>query len=187
MSCSMSKWYGYYKNRAEKDAVTATALFFALLDNLKEEPMVFEISEYYTGGKIRLKPRVELYDTRDYMGKQMPGLAIVLDEVDQNENVTEQYAVLTVSFGDFLTLKNCAFIDTNNCPFAPQLLSDEIAQDTGHSKISGYCEYPLWVFKEDFLREIGGEKYEQYSEQFDAYMRREMSEDDMKMDEMCGM
>ena len=99
--------------------------------------MVFEISEYYTGGKIRLKPRVELYDTRDYTGKQMPGLAIVLDEVDQNENVTEQYAVLTVSFGDFLALKNCAFIDTNNCPFAPQLLSDEIAQDTGHSKISG--------------------------------------------------
>ena len=68
MSCSMSRWYGYYKNRAKKDAVTATALFFALLDNLKEEPMVFEISEYYTGGKIRLKPRVELYDTRDYMG-----------------------------------------------------------------------------------------------------------------------
>ena len=80
--------------------------------------MLFEISEYYTGGKIRLKPRVELYDTRDYMGKQMPGLAIVLDEVDQKENVTEQYAVLTVSFGDFLALKNCAFIDTNNCPFA---------------------------------------------------------------------
>ena len=105
----------------------------------------------------------------------------------QNENVTEQYAVLTVSFGDFLTMKNCAFIDTNNCPFAPQLLSDKIAQDTGHSKISGYCEYPLWVFKEDFLKEIGVEKYEQYSEQFDAYMRREMSEDDMKLDEMCGM
>ena len=54
--------------------------------------MLFEISEYYTGGKIRLKPRVELYDTRDFMGKLMPGLAIVLDEVDQNENVTEQYA-----------------------------------------------------------------------------------------------
>ena len=149
--------------------------------------MLFEISEYYTGGKIRLKPRVELYDTRDYMGKQMPGLAIVLDEVDQKENVTEQYAVLTVSFGDFLALKNCAFIDTNNCPFAPQLLSDEIAQDTGHSKISGYCEYPLWVLKEDFLKEIGGEKYEQYSEQFDAYMRREMSAGDMKMDEMGGI
>ena len=42
--------------------------------------MLFEITEYYTGEKIRLKPRVELYDTRDYMGKQMTGLAIVLDD-----------------------------------------------------------------------------------------------------------
>ena len=146
--------------------------------------MLFEISEYYTGGKIRLKPRVELYDTRDYMGKQMPGLAIVLDEVDRNENVTEQYAVLTVSFGEFLPVKNCAYIDANNCPFAPQLLAKGIAQDTSYSKISGYCKYPLWVFKEDFLKEIGGDKYERYSEQFDAYMRRGMSADDMKMDEM---
>ena len=148
--------------------------------------MLFEISEYYTGGKIRLKPRVELYDTRDYMGTQMPGLAIVLDEVDQNENVTEQYAVLTVSFGEFLTLKNCAYIDTNNCPFVPQLLAEGIAQDTGYSKISGFCEYPLWVFKENFLKEIGGEKYEQYSEQFDAYMRSNVQEDDVKMDGELG-
>ena len=149
--------------------------------------MLFEITQHDTGDKIRLKPRVELYDTRDYMGKQGPGLAIVLDEVDQKENVTEQYAVLTASFGDFLALKNCAFIDTNNCPFAPQLLTNEIAQDTGYSKISGYCEYPLWMFNEEFLKEIGGEKYELYSGQFDAYMRREMSESDMKMDEMSGM
>ena len=148
--------------------------------------MVFEISEYYTGGKIRLKPRVELYDTRDYMGKQMPGLAIVLDEVDQKENVTEQYAVLTVSFGEFLSVKNCAYIDANNCPFAPQLLAEGIAQDTGHSKISGFCEYPLWVFKENFLKEIGGDKYERYSEQFDAYMRTNVQENDVKMDEMQG-
>ena len=149
--------------------------------------MLFEISEYYTGGKIRLKPRVELYDTRDYMGRHMLGLAIVLDEVDQKENVTEQYAVLTVSFGEFLPMKNCAYIDANNCPFAPQMLAKGIAQDTGYSKISGFCKYPLWVFKEDFLKEIGGEKYELYSGQFDAYMRREMSESDMKMDEMSGM
>ena len=116
----------------------------------------------------------------------MPGLAIVLEEVDQNENMTEQYAVLMVSFGEFLPVKNCAYIDANNCPFAPQLLAEGIAQDTGYSKISGFCEYPLWVFKEDFLKEIGGEKYEQYSEQFDAYMRSNVQEDDVKMNEMQG-
>ena len=148
--------------------------------------MTFEISSFYREEKIRMKPRVELYDTRDYMGEQMPGLAIVLDEVDQNENVTEQYAVLTVSFGEFLTLKNCAYIDANNSPFAPQLLAKGISQDTGNSKNSGFCKYPLWVFKEDFLKEIGGKKYEQYSEQFDAYMRGDVQEDDTKMDEMKG-
>ena len=106
--------------------------------------MLFEISEYYTGGKIRLKPRVELYDTRDYMGKQMPGLAIVLDEVDQKENVTEQYAVLTVSFGDFLALKNCAFIDTNNNPEAMEfLIRNSLAEDTGYRRKSGWVEYPM--------------------------------------------
>ena len=68
----------------------------------------------------------------------------------------------------------------------PQLLAEEIAQDTGYSKISGYCEYPLWVFKEDFLKEIGGYKYERYSVQFDAYMRTNVQEDDTKMDEMQG-
>lgn len=146
--------------------------------------MTFEISSFYREEKIRLKLRVELYDTRDYMGAQMPGLAIVLDEVDQNENVTEQYAVLTVSFGEFLPVKNCAYIDANNCPFASQLLAKGIAQDTGCSKISGYCKYPLWVFKEDFLKEIGGDKYERYSEQFDAYMRTNVQEDDTKMDEV---
>ena len=148
--------------------------------------MIFEISSFYREENIRLKPRVELYDTRDYTGKQMPGLAIVLDEVDQNENVTEQYAVLTVSFGEFLTLKNCAYIGTSNCPFAPQLLAKGIAQDTGYSKISGFCEYPLWVFKGEFLKEIGGEKYEQYSEQLDAYMRGDVQKDDVKMNEMQG-
>ena len=72
--------------------------------------MIFEISSFYREENIRLKPRVGLYDTRDYMGRHMPGLTIVLDEVDQKENVTEQYAVLTVPFGELLPMKNCAYI-----------------------------------------------------------------------------
>ena len=125
--------------------------------------MVFEISEYYTGGKIRLKPRVELYDTRDYTGKQMPGLAIVLDEVDQNENVTEQYAVLTVSFGDFLALKNCAFIDTNGDPdFPVWLIRNGLAIPTGVLQRSGFCEYPEYRFRADRLQELDPDGYASY-------------------------
>ena len=55
---------------------------------------------------------------------------------------------LTVSFGEFIGLKDSAYIDTNNCRFAQQLLDQGIAVDTGLRKSSGFCEYPLWGFQE---------------------------------------
>ena len=50
-------------------------------------------------------------------------------------------------------MKNCAYIDTNNCDFTDQLLEQGIAQPTGFTKHSGFCEYPLWVFDEEKLKE----------------------------------
>ena len=46
-----------------------------------------------------------------------------------------------------------------------------IAEDTGLRKSSGFCEYPLWAFKQEFLEEIGGENYAEYSQCHDAYMK----------------
>lgn len=120
---------------------------------------------------MKLKPRVELYSVNDFMGQEMPGLAIVLDEDMGESNGLEQYAVLTVSFGEFIGLKDCAYIDTNNCYFAQQLLDQGIAADTGLRKSSGFCEYPLWAFKKEFLEEIGGERYAEYTRCYDAYMK----------------
>ena len=100
----------------------------------------------------------------------LPGLAIVLNEVGSTPDEAEEYAVLTVSFGDFLSLKNGAYIDTNNCYFADQLLRQGIAEDTGFSRHSGFCQYPLWRFKEEFLKEIGGENYQEYLRRYDEYM-----------------
>ena len=137
--------------------------------------MTLEITDIF-GGHVKLKPRVELYSVNDFMGQEMPGLAIVLDEDMGEPNGLEQYAVLTVSFGEFIGLKNCAYIDTNNCYFAQQLLDQGIAVDTGLRKSSGFCEYPLWAFKKEFLEEIGSENYAEYSRRYDAYMKaaREM-------------
>ena len=67
------------------------------------------------------------------------------------------------------SLRNAAYIDTNNCYFAQQLLEQGIAKDTGLKKHSGFCEYPLWVFEEGFLREIGKENYEKYKAAYDTY------------------
>ena len=40
--------------------------------------MTFEIKDYFET-PIILEPRVELYTVYDFMGKELPGLAIVLD------------------------------------------------------------------------------------------------------------
>ena len=55
--------------------------------------MTFTIKEC-SENSIVLRPRLELYQVRDYMGQSLPGLAIVLDKVDGEE--IEQFAVLTV-------------------------------------------------------------------------------------------
>jgi hypothetical protein len=58
------------------------------------------------------------------------------------------------------------------------LLKYGIAEDTGLKKGSGYYEYPLWVFKEEFLREHGAENYQKYREEYDNYMRPYMESED---------
>ena len=113
--------------------------------------MILTITDW-AGDRISLEPRVELYSVRDFMGKELPGLAIVLDEVSSTPEEAEEYA------------------DTNNCYFAGQLLQQGIAEDTGFSRHSGFCQYPLWRFKEEFLKEIGGENYQEYLRCYDEYM-----------------
>ena len=131
--------------------------------------MILTITDW-AGDRVSLEPKVELYSVRDFMGKELPGLAIVLDKVGGTPDEAEEYAVLTVSFGDFLSLKNGAYIDTNNCYFADQLLRQGIAEDTGFSRHSGFCQYPLWRFKEEFLKGIGGENYQEYLRRYDDFL-----------------
>ena len=141
--------------------------------------MQFNIKDYF-GSQVTVKPSVELYSVRDFMGKELPGLAVELNEVD-SDGIKTPYTMLTTSFGEFISIKNAAYIDTNNCPFAEQLLEQGIAQPTGLTKSSGFCQYPLWIFNEDFLKEHGGESYQKYSDEFDSYI----NQDDEDIDESC--
>lgn len=131
--------------------------------------MKLEIRDFL-GEKIQLEPRLGLYRVSDMMGKRLPGLAVFLDELTSAGR--EPYCALTVSFGEFLGIKNSAYIDTNNCDFAEQLLKPEIAQATGLYKTSGFCRYPLWIFSEQFLKEVDAETYRKYAKEYDSYMSR---------------
>jgi hypothetical protein len=124
----------------------------------------------FLGEKIQLEPRLGLYRVSDMMGKRLPGLAVFLDELTLAGR--EPYCALTVSFGEFLGIKNSAYIDTNNCDFAGQLLKPGIAEATGLYKTSGFCRYPLWIFSEAFLKEVDEETYRKYAKEYDGYMSR---------------
>ena len=52
--------------------------------------MTFEIKDYFETPVI-LEPRVELYTVYDFMGKELPGLAIVLDMPIQGADEKEHW------------------------------------------------------------------------------------------------
>ena len=73
------------------------------------------------------------------------------------EDTGEEFAVITVNIADtdFLGDETHAFIDTNNCPWAIDFLTDNnIATAEGYYGISGYCTYPLFTFNLDLIPAI---------------------------------
>lgn len=131
------------------------------------EDKILKIKDFL-GQEKEVIPKLFLYEVSDFMGRKMtiPGIQLYTRE----DGLLMPYATLTKSFGEFIGAKNCAYIDTNNYSFAPQLLTMGFVKDTGFTKKSGFCTYPLWSFDENFLREIGGDEYGRYSREFDEYM-----------------
>lgn len=67
------------------------------------------------------------------------------------------YATITVNLlGQSADLpKSFAFVDTNNCPWAPEFIEKyDLGYDTGAVGYSGYCECPLYEFYLDRLKQI---------------------------------
>ncbi|MBQ3219329.1 MAG: DUF4313 domain-containing protein, partial [Clostridia bacterium] len=161
--------YGVDQNIVDENLYYARA-YNAKLKTVK--PSNYIKIKDFNNEEVRLKPTLELYTVSDGItNDKQYGIAIRLNEYNANKNEDlGQYAILTTSFGEFIGYKNTAYIDVNNCPFANQLLDLGIAKDTGFTKQSGFVTYPLWQFDEQFLKEIGAENYEKYSNKYDEYM-----------------
>lgn len=121
-----------------------------------------------SGNEVKLIPELVVVVVPDFMGEEHHNIGMNLYVED--EYGLEPYATLTVNFGEFIGAKDCAYIDTNNCYFAEQLLKQGIATDTGLTKQSGFCTYPLWQFNVAFLKEVDSRLYELYSSEYDSYM-----------------
>ena len=76
-------------------------------------------------------------------------LAIVLDEA------RERFVTLTVNLdaSDYCA-KDCAFVDTNNCPWAGTFIRENaLGVPTGRYAYSGFCIYPEYKFDLEKLKE----------------------------------
>ena len=115
-------------------------------------------------------PEVALYTVRDFMGEELPGLAVLLTDSDG-----DPFNTLTVSFGEFIGIKNCAYIDINNnaASVIQAFVDAGYMKNTGSTKHSGFCVYPLYRFDEEFLKAIGMGEYQKYSDAYDAYFAAE--------------
>ena len=110
--------------------------------------------------KMGLYSQLNLMDP----GKEAYGIAL------QAYENGEPYACITVNlrsrigdFCEFIGFKNAAYVDKNNCPEAAKLIEMGVAKDAGFTKQSGFCEYPLYVFDEEWLRSISSDgSYEKY-------------------------
>lgn len=137
------------------------------------------------GDKVTLVPELALYSADDILtNKERNNIAIRLWYKEGEE--IEPYGVLTTYLGEFLAIKNAAYIDTNN---NGEQIIDWLEQNnfgtlTPLTKRSGFCEYPLFVFDEKFLKEIDyNHCYNQYEDLFNEYYKTfeepEIEEPDM--------
>ena len=89
------------------------------------------------------------------------GLYIGLNTVDGE--YTESYGDITVNL-DGKAPNYCAYVDINNMPELEKFIEDnDLGEFTGLAKRSGFCEFPLYMFNPDKLRELcpdGMEGYE---------------------------
>jgi len=122
--------------------------------------------------KYEITPHLKLVEVTDFMGKKQHNIGVSFTHIEDGAKMP--FANFTLNFGEFIGVKNCAYVDTNNCWFADEILETNIAVDIGFTKYSGFCKYPLWQFKEDFLKSVDAKIYQQYSDEYDNYMKEAM-------------
>jgi hypothetical protein len=119
-----------------------------------------------------VKPILTFYTAvRDFMGEEKLNIALLLEDAETGEG----YTAVTTNLGEFISVRNAAYIDTNNNPGIDRWLEQNgIAKMTGLTKQSGYCTYPLAVFTDEFVRDNDKFLIADYHRQFDfAANRRE--------------
>lgn len=125
------------------------------------------------GEKKIIVPELGLYVADDILTNKMR-YNIAIQLYSKSEEGLEPWSVLTTNLGEFVSVKNAAYIDTNNngAKVIDWLVKNGFGLETPLTKHSGFCEYPLFVFDEDMLKRIDyNNNYEKYENIFNDYYK----------------
>lgn len=155
------------------------------------EPFKLQYEDVFHYQNI-LIPQLCLYNSYDTLTNQTrPTIGIHLDCIDETTGCREPYAMLTVGLGEYIGIHNAAYIDTNNLGnrIIEWLEKNNLGQATPLTKQSGFCQYPLFIFNDEFLAKIEDTEQclKEYNNSYDDYLKYfepsyEIDEDDLDME-----
>ena len=89
-------------------------------------------------------------EINSYMNNNRLYLGLMVREVDY----FELYGDISVNLG-MKAPDYCAYVDLNNMPELEKFIEEnDLGEFTGLTQRSGFCEYPLYMFNVDKLREL---------------------------------
>lgn len=97
---------------------------------------------------------------------------IAISMITEEEGYPELFGSLTVNI-DAPAPDYCGYLDTNNLSNAEKFVTEnELGEFTGLTGRSGYCEYPLYLFNVDKLRELCPEQMAAYEHSIGADVKK---------------
>lgn len=94
------------------------------------------------------------YDVSLEINTYLNNGCIYIGLVTNEEGYLEPYGDMTVNLPGKAP-DYCGYIDLNNMPELEKFIADnDLGEFTGLTKRSGFCEYPLYLFNVDKLREM---------------------------------
>lgn len=105
---------------------------------------------------------------------------LFLELIATDGEYPEPYGNITVNLGTVPDY--CGYVDTNNMPEMENfIMENDLGDYCGISKQSGFCEYPLYVFNVDKLRELCPDGLAEYEQE--RGIEPDIKEEDMEKPE----
>ena len=99
------------------------------------------------------------FDIQQYMNNRAMFIGLMCNEDGYDEPFGDVTVNLSVAAPNY-----CGYLNVNDMPDIEKFITEnELGEFTGFTQRSGYCEYPLYLFNVDKLRELcpdGMDKYE---------------------------